>query len=152
MSVVAPAPAAPRRERKPKAKPQDRSKKRVREATVARRRPRSPVAPGVAWVLLLATLFGGIVALNVGALRNSIDASRLDAQGAALRTQNADLTARVASLSGYGRISKVAGDLGMVHAQPGRNDFITLNPPPKRHRDAGGRAHPRNGKGAAPAR
>jgi cell division protein FtsL len=154
VSVVAPAPAAPRRERKSKAKPQDRSK-RVREATVARRRHRSPVAPGVAWVLLLATLFGGIVALNVGALRNSIDASRLDAQGVAVRTQNADLTARVASLSGYGRISKVAGDLGMVQAKPSRKDFITLKPAGKGHRDAnarGPRTQARKGQGAAPTR
>jgi hypothetical protein len=106
-------------------------------------------------VLLIAALFGGIVALNVGALRSSIAASRLDAQGAALRTQNADLEARVAALSGYGRISKVAGDLGMVQAKPGRRDFITLNPSAGRHRDTSAstpRAAARKGQGPTPAR
>jgi len=158
VSVVAPAPAppAPRRERSARPKPQDRSKQRARDATLARRRPRSPVAPGVAWVLLLAALFGGIVALNVGALRNSIDASKLDAEGAALRTQNADLTARVAALTGYGRISKLAGDSGMVQADPSRTDFINLKPAARKHRagaPAKARRHPaRHDQGAASGR
>lgn len=157
MSVVAPAPAAPRRPRKaaPKPKPQARPAKRTREAPLARPRRRSPVFPGVAWVLLIAALFGGIVALNVGALRSSIDASRLDAEGAALRTQNADLAARVAALSGYGRISKMARELGMVQARPTRKDFITLRL--SGHADRGtaaaaSRSQTRRGQGASPAR
>jgi cell division protein FtsL len=156
VSVVAPAPVAPRRERAPKAEPKEQPRQRMRKGTLARRRQRSPVAPGVAWVLLLATLFGGIVALNVGALRNSIDASKLDAQGASLRTQNADLAARVATLSGYGRISKAATDLGMVQAQPGRHDFISLAPAAHKHAAAKPKARTqsaqRRPRGSKPAR
>lgn len=160
MSVVAPAPAAPRRQRTAKPEPKPRPKqqnraKQVREATVARRRRRSPVAPGIAWVLLLATLFGGIVALNVGALRYSIDASKLDAEGTALRTQNADLTARVAALTGYGRISKLAGDLGMVQADPSQTQYVTLQPAPIKQRTATPappKRHQRHDAGAAPRR
>jgi hypothetical protein len=79
-------------------------------------------------VLLLATLFGGIVALNVGALRSSIAASRLDGEAAALRSQNADLESKIAAQSGYGRISELARQMGMVLAQPARHDFLRLHP------------------------
>jgi len=82
----------------------------------------------VIWVLLLATLFGGIVALNVGALRNSIAASRIDGEAAALRSQNSDLASQIVAESGYGRISRLARNLGMVQAQPSRSDYLRLHP------------------------
>ncbi len=80
------------------------------------------------WVLLLATLFGGIVALNVGALRSSIAASRIDGEAAALRSQNSDLAGQIASDSGYLRISQLAHNLGMVQAQPSRHSYLRLHP------------------------
>jgi hypothetical protein len=80
------------------------------------------------WVLLLATLFGGIVALNVGALRNSIAASRIDGEAAALRSQNSDLATQIASDSGYLRISQLARNLGMVQLQPIRHNYLRLHP------------------------
>jgi hypothetical protein len=101
------------------------------------------------WVLLLATLFGGIVALQVGALRASIEASRLDGQAAALRSQNADIASQISAQSGYGRISQLAHQMGMVQVQPSRRNFIMLHPgkhspatsmPTKHARFAGGTA------------
>jgi hypothetical protein len=101
------------------------------------------------WVLLLAMLFGGIVALQVGALRSSIEASRLDGQAAALRSQNADIESQISAQSGYGRISELARQQGMVQVQPRRRNFILLHPAkaspitstPTRHaRFAGGTA------------
>jgi hypothetical protein len=80
------------------------------------------------WVLLLATLFGGIVALNVGALRSSIAASRIDGEAAALRSQNADIESNIASRSGYGRISELARQEGMVQVQPSRRNYLRLHP------------------------
>ena len=115
MSVVAPAPAAPSRPRRaapatetaPKRKPNRR-----RPATLARPRAgRSPVAPGVLWVLLIAVLLGGIVALNVGALRNSISASKIEGQEAALRSQNDALRSVVAERSGLGPHQRLRGPL-----------------------------------------
>jgi hypothetical protein len=82
----------------------------------------------VIWVLLLSTLFGGIVALNVGALRNSISASRIDGEAAALRSQNSDLASQIVANSGYGRISQLARNLGMVQSQPSRRDYLRLHP------------------------
>jgi hypothetical protein len=86
------------------------------------------VGAGVIWVLLLATLFGGIVALNVGALRSSIAASRVDGEAAALRSQNSDLESQIASDSGYLRISTLARNLGMVQTTPSRRDYLRLHP------------------------
>ena len=132
MSLVAPAPAAPSRPRRaapatetaPKRKPNRR-----RPATLARPRAgRSPVAPGVVWVLLIAVLLGGIVALNVGALRNSISASKIEGQEAALRSQNDKLRSVVAEQSGLGRINAYAARYGMIFAQPLRNDYLRLHP------------------------
>jgi len=82
----------------------------------------------VIWVLLLSTLFGGIVALNVGALRNSIAASRIDGEAAALQSQNSDLASQIVANSGYGRISQLARNLGMVQGQPSRGDYLRLHP------------------------
>jgi hypothetical protein len=132
VSVVAPAPAAPSRPRRaapatetaPKRKPNRR-----RPATLARPRAgRSPVAPGVLWVLLIAVLLGGIVALNVGALRNSISASKIEGQEAALRSQNDALRSVVAERSGLGKINADAARYGMIFAQPLRNDYLRLHP------------------------
>jgi hypothetical protein len=132
VSLVAPAPSAPsrpRRSSKPAPAAPRRTKPRTARTALARPRAgRSPVTPGVIWVLLLATLFGGIVALNVGALRSSIAASQLDGEAAALRSQNADLEALIAARSGYGRISQLAQGLGMVPATPSTRDYLRLHP------------------------
>ncbi len=132
MSVVAPAPAAPERPRRraaPATPAPRRERSRAARPALARPRAgRSPVSAGVIWVLLLATLFGGIVALNVGALRNSIAASRIDGEAAALRSQNADLASQIAADSGYLRISQQARNLGMVPAQLSRRDYMRLHP------------------------
>jgi hypothetical protein len=97
---------------------------------------RSPVTPGVLWVLVIATLLGGVVALNVGALRNSIGASRLEGEAAALRSQNSALEAQISGGTLSGRINALAASYGMVQVQPGRNDYLRLHP-----RVRHGRAH-----------
>jgi hypothetical protein len=104
-------------------------------------------------VLLIATLLGGIVALNVGALRNSISASKIEGQEAALRSQNDALRSLVARRSGSGRINADAARYGMIPAQPLRNDYLRLHPLKRAARhsvtSAGGHAG-RQGGTAAP--
>ena len=113
MSLVAPAPAAPSRPRRAAPATETAPKRRQnrrRPATLARpREGRSPVAPGVLWVLLIATLLGGIVALNVGALRNSISASKIEGQEAALRSQNDALRSIVGPAIGLGSHQRLRG-------------------------------------------
>jgi len=156
VSVVAPAPAAPSRPRRAAPATETAPKRRQnrrRPATLARPRAgRSPVAPGVLWVLLIATLLGGIVALNVGALRNSISASKIEGQEAALRSQNDALRSLVAQRSGSGLINADAVRYGMVSAQPQRNDYLRLHPLKHASRpasaSAGGPASQQGGKAA----
>ncbi|HEV8451406.1 MAG TPA: hypothetical protein VGQ45_08230 [Gaiellales bacterium] len=104
------------------------------------------------WVLLIAALLGGIVALNVGALRNSISASKIEGQEAALRSQNDALRSLVAQRSGTGRINADAARYGMIPAQPLRNDYLRLRPlkhaPRSPATRAGGSAGRQGGKSA----
>jgi cell division protein FtsL len=145
MSLAAPAPARPARPRRqPAAAP--KPARRARSQTLARPRSgRSPVGAGVLWVLLIAALLGGVVAINVGALRNSIEASRVSGQVAELRAQNQALESNIAEDSGIGRISAQAKRLGMVLAQPQKSDFIKLHPG-RRHAAPPQLSHPRSVK------
>ena len=135
MSLAAPAPSRPARPRRPAQKPAAAPRRSAARAALARPRAgRSPVGAGVVWVLVIATLLGGVVAVNVAALRNSIEAGRLSGQGASLRAENQALQSHVAEMSGIGRISTLAKRLGMVAAQPAKSDYLRLHP--GRHRPA----------------
>ena len=75
--------------------------------------------------VVLATLFGGIVALNVAALRDSIDVNRLQAQARQLSDQNRlDAENRVTSLSSPVAIGIAAAKLGMHPADPNTTKYV----------------------------
>jgi cell division protein FtsL len=119
MSLAAPAPSRPARPRRAAAEAPAKPRRASTRATLARPRAgRSPVGAGVLWVLVIAALLGGMVAVNVAALRNSIEAGRLSGQVASLRAENQSLQSHVAEMSGIGRISSLARQLGMVPTQP----------------------------------
>ena len=148
MSLAAPAPSRPARPRRTEPKPAAAPGRSGTRATLARPRAgRSPVGAGVVWVLVIATLLGGVVAVNVAALRNSIEAGRLSGQVAGLRAENQSLQSRVAEMSGIGRISSLAKQLGMVPAQPVKGDYLRLHPGTHRPTPA----HPRVGVPKGPA-
>ncbi|HUZ83627.1 MAG TPA: septum formation initiator family protein [Gaiellales bacterium] len=104
----------------------------VRPRRGQRARPRRLRAGGVVWLVALAVLFGGIVAVQVTALRANIAVGRLNAQAAQLHSQNQLLAAEVADLQSSYRIGFIARRLGMVREVPARNDFLTL--PHRDHR------------------
>jgi hypothetical protein len=120
-----PAPKRPATKAAPKTGPRARTRARER----AREAPgRKLLTGGVLWVLLLATLFGGIVALNVAALQSNLEGNRLSGQAAQLRTQNARLQADVAAATGWGRWAVLATRLGMAPSFPSRADYIPIDP------------------------
>ena len=134
MSVAAPARApsrpAPKRPASKSApkKGSNHPAARTRARERARTEPgRKLLTGGVLWVLLLAALFGGIVALNVAALQSNLEGNRLVGQAALLRTQNARLEADVAAAGGWGRWATLAQRLGMVPSYPSRADYIPLD-------------------------
>jgi cell division protein FtsL len=91
-------------------------------------------AGGLAWVLVLAALLGGIVALNVAALRTNIRVSGLSDRAAALQQANRTLNARVATLTVPYRIDAQAQRLGMVRPSPAARDYIPFKPRRVDHR------------------
>lgn len=115
-----------------------------RPATAAapRRRPRPRTtrlrAGGVVWLLVVAALLGGIVAVQVEALRANIELGRLNDQAAQLRTDNQNTAANIAYLQNSARIDSFARRAGMVRMVPSAADILTLGAPrhtawPARH-------------------
>jgi cell division protein FtsL len=119
VALPARAPARPRRTQEP---PAPRAVPRRGRRVRARRL----TAGGAAWVVVLAALLGGIVALNVAALRDSIDVNRLQAHARQLSDQNRLLRNRVTSLSSPVAIGAAAAKLGMQPADPNTTHYVGL--------------------------
>jgi cell division protein FtsL len=120
MSIAAPAPSRTRRRETAPAR-------RPRAAARPARRP-GLTRGGLIWLLLLTTLLGGIVALNVAALRTSITVSRLNVQAQQLGQGNRDLNAEVAQLSAPGRVTRKANQYDMVRPTISPHDYLHLRP------------------------
>ena|SRR2546427_640788 len=95
------------------------------EAPVARPRPRpravlrpvNPLRSGVTWIVLLAVLLSGIVALNVAVLQLNVRLSSLSGERASLRSDNAMLQSQLSSAAASPRIQTLAHKrLGLVPA------------------------------------
>jgi hypothetical protein len=84
------------------------------------------------WLLVLAALLGGLVALNVAALRASMDVSRMAASAQSMQQDNRGLQAEVASMTAPFKIDRKARAFGMVQATPERRNFAQMGRP--RHR------------------
>jgi cell division protein FtsL len=84
-------------------------------------------AGGAVWVVVLAALLGGIVALNVAALRDSIDVNRLQAHAQQLQDENRLLRNQVTNLSSPASIGAAAQRLGMVPADPNTTRYVRLH-------------------------
>lgn len=125
MSVAAPARAPARPRRRTEAPAPVAVPRRARRV-----RPRRLTIGGAAWVIVLATLLGGIVALNVATLRDSIEVSRLQSQARQLTAENQLQQNRVTSLSSPVAIVREATRLGMHPADPNTTRYVNM---PTRH-------------------
>ena len=76
----------------------------------------------------MAVLFGGIVAVQVTALRGNIELGRLNARAGQLRSQNQLLVAEMATLENPYRIGALARRMGMIRSVPDTADLLTLAP------------------------
>jgi cell division protein FtsL len=124
VSVAAPVRAPARPRRRPAPQTPAAVPRRARRA-----RPRRLTIGGVAWVVILAALLGGIVALNVAALRDSIEVNKLQAHAEQLANQNQLLQNQVTSLSSSVAIGLQATKLGMHLADPNTTRYVTLPTP-----------------------
>ena len=113
------APAAPRR--KPVAPP--RTQPHPRRAARAQARPR--VAGGVLWIVIVAALLAGIVALNVAVLRLNMRVEQLDNQRDELVSKRENIQSQLSSTAAAGRIEDIATKT--LHlGQPASTTYLEL--------------------------
>jgi cell division protein FtsL len=77
------------------------------------------------WILVVAGLLAGIVALNVGVLRLNMEAERLEEQRADLSARRDVLSAELSRSAGAGRVEAIAlRKLGLV--RPEQTTYVSL--------------------------
>ncbi|MBD0290287.1 MAG: hypothetical protein ICV74_03445 [Thermoleophilia bacterium] len=99
---------------------------RERERAAPRSLPlRARLAGGAAWIVLVAALLAGIVAINVAALRLNLEAQRLEERRDDLRARNGEAASELSSLGSAERVEDVGRQkLGL--AQPVETRYVRL--------------------------
>ena len=117
-AVAAPAPA-----RRPRPRPAPRPKTRTKPR--AARRP--ALLGGIVWIVVVAALLGGIVALNVAVLQLNQRLERANDQAVELRAANLALNGQLSSAGSAPQVVSVAqGQLGLVPASPDETAYVDL--------------------------
>ncbi|MBA2475108.1 MAG: hypothetical protein H0V40_04020, partial [Actinobacteria bacterium] len=99
--------------------------------SVRRPRPvaRRGVAGSVLWIVLVAVLLAGIVALNVAALGLQVRLDRLARERTELRAANAAISSRLSTRAATPAVETLARRrLGLVVADPGETTYLELSP------------------------
>lgn len=124
MASFAPA-QAPYRAPQPRPQP---ARKPARPRTAPRARARPLVAGGVLWIVVVAALLAGIVALNVAVLRLSVQVEQLDGQRDKLASKRNALQTEISTAAAGGRIETAAVErLGLV--APESTTYLELKRP-----------------------
>jgi hypothetical protein len=119
-AVAAPAPA-----RRPR--PQRPARPRRRAAT----RPR--LLGGIVWIVLLAVLLGGIVALNVAVLQLNVRLQQANEARADVRARSVALAGQLSSAGSAPQVAATAEHkLGLVPAAPDQTTYVDLAAEPRR--------------------
>lgn len=84
---------------------------------------------GVVWIVVVAALLAGVVAVNVAVLRLNVELDQLGIERAQLKADNARLRARLSSASAGMRIETEArARLGVAPADPLLTTYVDLTP------------------------
>jgi cell division protein FtsL len=111
------------------AKAPRRSQARPKPRPRARRKPNTGrrVAGGAIWIVVMALLLAGVVALNVAVLRLNLQSDQLAEERARLRAESAELTSMLAVRSASARTSSLARNkLGLEQADPATTTYLDL--------------------------
>jgi len=97
--------------------------------TVARadasRRPR--LASGVVWILLVAILLVGVVAMNVAVLRLNVQLDQAGRERTRLRAETAALSSELSSAQASARIQALARkELGLIPARAAETTYVDV--------------------------
>jgi hypothetical protein len=115
--ATAAARAEPRRAPRPRDEP--------RRAPRRRAQPRPRVAGNVIWIVVVATLLAGIVALNVAVLRLNVQAEELETQRSELMARRDTLEADLSRAAAAGRIEGIAEHTFGL-AEPAETTYVRL--------------------------
>jgi cell division protein FtsL len=86
------------------------------------------LAGGVVWIVVVAVLLAGVVALNVAVLRLNLRFDELGQQRDKLRAENAALSSKLASAAATARIEQLAAQrLGVAPADPAKTVYLDLS-------------------------
>jgi cell division protein FtsL len=96
-----------------------------------RPRPRADAAPRVfgsaVWIVFVAVLLTGVVALNVAVLRLNVQLDELGRERANIRAENAAIASRLSSSHATARIETLARtELGLVPAEPDDTTYVRV--------------------------
>ena len=111
----------------PVASPRRRSRPRNAPSRRARTRPFG----GVVWIVILAVLLAGVVAVNVAVLQLNVRLDELGRERIQLQGETKRLSSQLSSASANARIeSQARTKLGLVQADPELTFHVQLAPPP----------------------
>jgi len=111
----------------PVATPRRRSRPRNAPSRRASTRPFG----GVVWIVLLAVLLAGVVAVNVAVLQLNVRLDELGRERVQLQGETKRLSSQLSSASATARIeSQARTKLGLVQADPELTFHVQLAPPP----------------------
>lgn len=102
--------------------------RRARAESTTRRRSWA-LGGGVFWILLLAALLAGVVAVNVAVLRLNLQLDEAGRDRTELKTDIQRLRSEISSAAATTRIERLAeGELGLVEVEPEDTTYIQLGP------------------------
>jgi cell division protein FtsL len=100
---------------------------RAPRARAASRKRTWALGGGVVWILVLAVLLAGVVAVNVAVLRLNLQLDEAGRERTELKTDIARLRSEISSAAATTRIERLAeGELGLVEVEPEDTTYIQL--------------------------
>ena len=103
---------------------------RPRTRPAAKRRARTRPFGGVVWIVVLAVLLAGVVAVNVAVLQLNVRLDELGRERIELQGETRRLSSQLSSASANARIeSQAKTKLGLVRADPELTYHVQLAPP-----------------------
>jgi cell division protein FtsL len=100
---------------------------RAPRARAASRKRTWALGGGVVWIVALAVLLAGVVAVNVAVLRLNLQLDEAGRERTELKTDISRLRSEISSAAATTRIDRLAkGELGLVEVQPEDTTYIQL--------------------------
>ncbi|HYI73821.1 MAG TPA: cell division protein FtsL [Gaiellaceae bacterium] len=100
---------------------------RAPRARTASRKRSWALGGGVVWILILAALLAGVVAVNVAVLRLNLQLDETGRERTELKTDIARLRSDISSAAATTRIERLAeGELGLRKVEPEDTTYIQL--------------------------